>query len=144
MTKPEATKVPGQMGPFFLITDTHCLEALKAILEKDGAQNLVGELHRLMKRRKITDVAAELFDVRSCGMTYGPAGIVHGLKDAVECGQAENYTCHFAMTAIVYAMALEKLDPDFFREKKHVGAEGSEEYEARRQEIMAYVRKKQP
>jgi len=133
------TKVPGQMGPHFSLTGEHCLEALKAILEKEGARNLVGELHRLMNSRDVDDVA-ELFDAKTAGLVFGPVSIVRGMKESARSGQAENHTYHFAITAIVYAMALEKLDPDFFREKKHAGPQDQEGYEAKRQEIMAYVR----
>ena len=133
------TIVPGQMGPHFNLTKGTCFEALQAILEKDGAANLVSELYHLMRKQKVDDVA-EIFDAKKAGMVFGPASIIRGLKSAVECGQAENYTMHFAMTAIVYAMALEKLDPDFFKEKKHVAPQDSIGYEKKRQEIMEYVR----
>jgi len=132
------TKVPGQGGPYFSLTESECGPALKAILEREGAENLVQELHRWMRRRRVEDVAS-LFDSRTAGMTCGPASVVRGLKEAVESGTAENHTYHFAMTAIVYAMALEKLDPEFFREKRHMV--DSAAYEKRRREIMEYVRR---
>lgn len=133
------TKVPGQMGPYIALTERECAPALKAILEREGATNLVEELHRWLRRRKVEDVAA-LFDSRGAGMTYGPASVVRALKDAVESGVAENHTYHFAMTAIVYAMALEKLDPEFFKAKKHVPLDNVE-YEKRRREVMEFVRR---
>jgi hypothetical protein len=73
-------------------------------------------------------------------VAFGPASVVRGLKAAVEAGIAENYTYHFAMTAIVYAMALEKLDPTFFKEQ-HVAPSDHAEYEKRRLEILEYVRR---
>jgi hypothetical protein len=133
------TTVPGQMGPHYTLSDKHCAEALKAILEKDGAANLVSELYHLMRKRKVDDIA-EIFDAKNAGMVFGPASVVRSLKSAVEWGQAENYTMHFAITAIVYAMALEKLDPDFFEEKKHAPPQDPAGYEKMRQEIMEYVR----
>ena len=133
------TQVPGQMGPCFQITDKHGLEALKAILESQGASNLVGELHALMRRREVEDVA-ELFDAKTAGLVFGPAGVVSRMEHATKWGIVNNYTYHFAMTAIVYAMALQKLDPDFFREGKHSIPQDREGSEAKRQEIMSYVR----
>lgn len=133
------TKVPGQMGPHFTITEEHAFQALRAILEYPGARNLVSELHDLMCRREVTDVA-ELFDAKTAGLVLGPASIVRDMEQAAKCGTADNHTYHFAMTAIVYAMALEKLDPDFFPQRKHVMPQDREGYEARRQAIMAYVR----
>lgn len=132
------TKVPGQSGPYFRLTESECGTALKAILERDGAANLVEELHRWLRKRKVEDVGS-LFDTRSAGLTYGPASVVRGLKEAVESGIAENHTYHCAMTAIVYAMALEKLDPEFFKQKKHVP--DNAEYEKRRHDVMEYVRR---
>lgn len=133
------TKVPGQAGPYIRLTERECAAALKAIVEREGAANLVEELHRWLRKRKVEDTAA-LFDSLTAGMTYGPASVVRGLKEAVESGIADNYTFHFAMTAIVYAMALEKLDPEFFKEKRHVPPDNAA-YEKRRQEIMEYVRR---
>lgn len=132
------TYVPGQMGPYFSLTERECAAALKAILEKEGASNLVQELHRLLRKSKVEDVAS-LFDSR--GSVFGPASVARGLKEAVESGIADNYTFHFAMTAIVYAMALEKLDPEFFKAYKHVPPQGVGGYEQRRQEVMEYVRR---
>lgn len=137
------TKVPGQMGPHFTITEKSAHEALLAIMEKEGARNLVGELHRLMNKREVTDVA-ELFDAKTAGLVLGPAAVVRDMQEAAKWGQADNHTYHFAMTAIVYAMALEKLDPEFFKERKHSMPGDRDAYLAKRQEIMAYVRSIDP
>ncbi len=130
-------KVPGQMGPHFMLTEKHCHEALKAILERDGAQNLVGELHRLMRARKVEDPAS-LFDLGTCGMVYGPANVVESLREAVQHGTADNHTYHFAMTAVFYAMELERLDPSYFRERKHGFAFAG--FEENRTAVLEYVR----
>jgi len=115
------------------------IPALKDLLKTQGGQNLIRELHCLMNRRKVDDMA-KLFDTRTAGMVFGPKSLMHSFKASVECGQAENCTYHFAMTAIVYAMALEELDPDFFKGMKHMSPQDHEGYEARRQKILAYVR----
>jgi hypothetical protein len=122
----------------FMLTKAHCLEALQAILEKEGARNLVGELHRLMNKQEAPSVAA-LFDTKTAGMVFGPTSVVRGLVEAAECGTADNFTYHFAMTAIVYAMALEKLDPGFFKEGRHSLPKDHDGYEAARTAIKEYV-----
>jgi hypothetical protein len=117
------------------------LAALDSMLKERGCRNLIGELHRRSMARPGLDVA-ELFDIRTAGMALGPRGVIKSLIEASEYGTADNNTFHFAMTAVVYAMALEKLDPDFFPEKKFLPPQDRNGYEVRRQEIKEYVTSK--
>jgi hypothetical protein len=106
-------QVPGQMGPCYSLSDDKtCGIALDAILEKDGAANLIGELHRRMRRHNISDTENPI-DVRTT-VLMRRQGILDGLREAIKSGIADSYTFHFAATALAYSMELEKLNPGFF------------------------------
>ena len=107
-------KVPGQMGPYFLLTDDADITAasLDAILESPGASNLIEELHRRMHRKKVSDPVSLFVPV--CSALFGPIGVIKGLAEAVKSGIADNYTYHFALTALVYALEISKRNPGFF------------------------------
>ena len=106
-------QVPGQMGPYYSLNDEKTIgAALDAILEKDGAGMLIEELHRRLRKRNISDKENPI-DVRTI-VIHGRKSILNSLRDAIRSGIADNYTFHFAATALAYAMELEKLDPKFF------------------------------
>jgi hypothetical protein len=106
-------KVPGQMGPYFSLSNKNTTsDALDAILEKDGADNLVEELHRKLRKRDISNMENPI-DVRTV-VLHGKQSILNGLREAIRTGIADNYTFHFAATALAYAMELEKLNSGFF------------------------------
>ena len=85
-----------QAGPYFSLRD---LGDLQSILGSGRASNLVEELHRLANQKPLDSPGAHLAD--SAAMVFSsPKSVIQGLKAAVEAGIADNYTYHFALTAL--------------------------------------------
>lgn len=95
----------------------HALDSLGALdlnLKEQSVQNFIAALHRRMRQRKVED-AATLPDPSTCLM-FGPQSTLRGLKTSAEAGIADNYTFHFAFTALALYWELEKRDPNMLAE----------------------------
>lgn len=97
------------MSPVFYY-DMDSLKGLDTNLEQPSVKNFVEALHRRMRKHKVEDLST-LLDPKGC-LIFGPKGTLQGLKNAVECGIADNYTFHFAFTLLLLYRELEKIDPD--------------------------------
>lgn len=136
----------GQMGPFYSL---YAPDDLNLILDKKGVReaverlvsgkietfeemdkllaiplvrNLIGELHRRMNRRTVEDPST-LFNPQAF-LVYGPKSIVTGLQEAAKVGMADNYTYHFAATALFLyrQLALHGLLADVMKHRDEPGS----------------------